>query len=85
MTIKITVELDPDEAAALARMCEKFTHSDATAYLYPHLPKDIRNTQAYQMVHATARVYAALADAGVRGWPWVDGRPMSENSYEPGR
>jgi hypothetical protein len=71
-TITITVELDLNEAAALARLCDKFGHSDAAAYLYPHLSKDLRSDQAYQMVHATAVVAKALADADVGGWPWVE-------------
>ena len=70
--ITVTLELEPNDAAALARLCEKFTHSDAAAYLYPHIAAAIRDDQAYQMVHATAVVAKALEDAGVRGWPWVD-------------
>lgn len=70
--ITITIELEPNDAAALARLCEKFAHSDAAAYLYPHIAAAIRDDQAYQMLHATAVVAEALEDAGVRGWPWVD-------------
>jgi hypothetical protein len=70
--VKITLELEPNHAAALARLCEKFTHSDAQAYLYGHLSKEIRSDQAYDMVHATAVVSKALEDANVRGWPWVE-------------
>ena len=70
--ILLNIELTANEAAALARLCEKFAYSDAASYLYPHIAKEIREEQAYQMVHATSAVAAALADAGVRGWPWVD-------------
>lgn len=70
--MQITIELSPIEAAALARLCDKFTHSDAKAYLYPHVAKEIRDEQAYQMVHATTAVFKALSDADVRGWPWVE-------------
>ena len=70
--MKITVELTPNEAAALARLCEKFAHSDAKDYLYAHLSTELRSDQAYDMVHATARVSEALSDADVRGWPWIE-------------
>jgi hypothetical protein len=72
MTMKITLELSPNEAAALARLCDKFAHSDAKAFLYPHVPKEIRDGQAYDMVHATTAVFKALSDAGARGWPWIE-------------
>jgi hypothetical protein len=68
-TITVTIELEPNDAAALARLCEKVTFSDAQSYLYAHLPQALRDDQAYQMIHATAVVGKALEDAGVRGWP----------------
>lgn len=71
-TISITIELAPEEAAALCRLCDKFTHSDAAAYLYPHIAAAIRDDQAYQMVHATTVVHKALLEAQVRAWPWID-------------
>jgi hypothetical protein len=68
----VSVELDECEAAALARLCEKFTHSGAADYLYPHVDPKIRNSQAYHMVHATARLSDALSEADIRGWPWIE-------------
>ena len=71
-TVSITVELPPDQAAALARICDKFCWSDADQYLYPHVAKDIRHEQSYQMMHALVRLEKALVQAGVRAWPWVE-------------
>lgn len=68
----IRIELEPCQAAALARLCRKFSHDDAARYLYPHVPKDLRLTQAYDMVHATGAIEAALSQAGVTGWPWIE-------------
>ena len=70
--VKITVELEPVLAAALMRLCKKFGHSDAAAYLYPHVGAELRKTQAYNMVYATSAVEKALAAAGVNDWPWVE-------------
>jgi hypothetical protein len=82
VSITITVEgrtadpavtiLEPHQAAALARLCEKFGHSAARPYLYPHVAADIRDDQAYHMVHATSLLSDALTLAGVRGWPWIE-------------
>jgi hypothetical protein len=60
------------EAAALMRLCQKLGHSDALAYLYPHVSKEIRDEQAYQMVRAVARIHEALVDAGATSWPWLE-------------
>ncbi len=70
--VKITFDLDADQAAALFRLCEKITHSDASAYLYPHLPKEVRDEQASTMLAAAEQVREALADQGVSGWPWIE-------------
>ncbi len=70
--MKITVELTANEAAALARLCEKFHHGHAQSYLYGHVSTEIRSDQAYDMIRATDRVAKALADANVRGWPWIE-------------
>ena len=74
MTVRITVALADVEAAALRRLCSKFTHSDAQQYLYPHVAREIRSDQAYDMVRATARVGVALEDANVSAWPWIEVR-----------
>jgi hypothetical protein len=70
--VRIELELEPHEAAALVRLCDKFAHSDASAYLYPHVSAAIREAQGYAMVHATNRVFRALTQAGVSGWPWIE-------------
>lgn len=70
--VKITVELEPNQAAALKRLCDKIGHSDALAYLYPHIPLGVRNDQAYDIVHACSRVCEVLCDAGVSDFPWVE-------------
>ena len=70
--IVLRVELTANEAAALARLCSKFVFTDAAAYLYPHVPKSVREEQAEQMVRATSAVAEALSDAGVHGWPWIE-------------
>jgi hypothetical protein len=70
--IRITLELDPVEAAALHRLCDKLGHSDAMHYLYPHVNQEVRSRQAYQMVHAAAAVQNALEDTGINHWPWIE-------------
>ncbi len=70
--VRITLELDADRAAALLRLCEKITHSDASGYLYPHLPKEVRDEQTSTMLAAAEQVRAALAEEGVSGWPWIE-------------
>lgn len=70
--IKVTVELEPEQAAALLRLCNKITHSDGLAYLYPHIPLGRRNDQAYDMMHGTAKLAEALCDANVSEFPWIE-------------
>lgn len=70
--VRITVELDPEEAAALARLCEKFHHFHADQFLYPHVDEAIRRLQRDHMLGATCVVEKALLKVGVRGWPWVE-------------
>ncbi len=79
----ITLTLEPEEAAALARLCEKFSHSDAKTYLYGHLEKAIREEQAYQMLYATSRISDALAKEGVRSWPWIETGRVTEEEVTP--
>lgn len=71
--MRVTIELEPAQAAALLRLCNKITHSDALAYLYPHIQLGRRNDQAYDMMHATAKVAEALTDADVSEFPWIAG------------
>lgn len=66
------IELTANQAAALHRLCDKLTHSDAQNYLYGHISKELRSDQAYDMVRAAAGLQKALEEANVRGWPWVE-------------
>lgn len=68
----ITLTLDTAQACALHRLCDKIGHSDAMAYLYPHIPAETRTAQAYEMLDACAAVQRALEDAGVGHWPWIE-------------
>ena len=70
--VTVTLTLEPAAAAALHRLCDKLGHSDAMAYLYPHLPRELRSDQAYEMVGAASVVQKALEDAGVGHWPWIE-------------
>lgn len=71
-TITLTLELEPNAAAALHRLCEKFGHRDALAFLYPHVSRETRSAQAYDMVGTCGVVQKALEDAGVGHWPWIE-------------
>jgi hypothetical protein len=72
--ITITLELSPEAAAGLLRFAQKVTHEDALAVLYPHVNRDIRSGQAYEIMAGFARLENALAGADVHSWPWVEGR-----------
>jgi len=70
--IRITLELEPGDAAALKRFAEKTGHSEALAVLYPHRPRHLRDEQASQIVRAIGILDAALGEANVASWPWVE-------------
>lgn len=70
--ITITLELEPDVAAGLKRFAEKVAYEDAKNVLYPHVNADIRSAQAYQIIEGFSVLEKALADAQVRGSPWVE-------------
>lgn len=72
MSITVTIELTAEQAAALTRLCDKLTYEDAQRFLYPHLPKDIRDEQVHHMLGATVIAHKALLEAGARAWPWID-------------
>ena len=72
MSVSVTIEFSPVQAAALVRLCDKLSHEDAKRFLYPHVPADLRAEQAYAMVQAAAAVHKALIKAGARSWPWLD-------------
>jgi hypothetical protein len=69
---RVTLTLSPERAAALCRFMDKMTFAQAREVLYPHVPADLREDQAYEIVHACSDVHKALTDAGVSGWPWVE-------------
>lgn len=71
-SVEVTLSLSPEAAAGLKRFADKVTHSDALAVLYPHVKRDIRDEQAYQIMDAFAEVTKRLADAAVRDWPWIE-------------
>jgi hypothetical protein len=71
-TVTITLNLDPACAAGLKRFADKVRHPDAMAVLYPHVAKDVRCEQAYQIIQAFEVITRALADADVRDWPWIE-------------
>lgn len=70
--VTITVTLEPAQAAALHRLCDKIGHGDALAYTYPHVSREIRSDQAYEVLAACGAVQRALEDEGVRNWPWIE-------------
>lgn len=72
VSVKITLELERNHARALLRLCNKITHSDALAYLYPHVPLGVRNDQAYDVIHATIWLAEALCDNGANEFPWIE-------------
>lgn len=71
-TVKIQLELTPEQAAGLKRFADKVGHADAMAVLYPHRPRELREEQAYAIVDAFVTIEKALADAKVRDWPWIE-------------
>lgn len=70
--VKITVELEPNHAAALHQLCRKLGHTDALQFLQPHVPREIRIDQAYDLVHGCAVLERALSGAQVNYWPWIE-------------
>lgn len=70
--VRITLELEPGQAAGLRRFAEKVTHQDAVMVLYPHVAKEIRSEQAYSIMAAFSVVHDALDDAGVATFPWIE-------------
>jgi hypothetical protein len=79
-TLQIKIELTANQAAALRRLCDKFGHSDAKQFLYPHLPAELRSDQAYDMVHAVSKIESALADKRISAWPWIDSGSAKETA-----
>lgn len=74
--MKVILELDPIHAAALKRFAEKVSFSEARAITYGDHSKEQRDARAYEVIAAFSKLEDALADAGARGWPWVEtGKP----------
>lgn len=71
-TVRITLELEPEQAAALHRLCDKLGHEQAMAFLYDHVSKPIRVRQAYSMLEAVGLVQRELEDVHVGHWPWIE-------------
>jgi hypothetical protein len=70
--VTLTVELSPEQAAALCRLTDKTAFSEAMAVLYPHLPRELRVDQAGHIMQACSRVHEALGELHVSAWPWID-------------
>lgn len=70
--MKITLELEPEQAAGLMRFADKVTHADAMAVLYAHRPLNLRNDQAHAIMDAFSALSKALSDANISTWPWID-------------
>lgn len=71
-TVRLTLELTPEQAAALKRFAEKVSYEQASAVLYPHVSADIRANQATAILIALDRLDEALCEAAVGSWPWID-------------
>lgn len=70
--VTISLTLPAGAAAGLKRFAEKVSHSDAMVVLYPHVSKETRTDQAYEIMDAFAAIDKALADAHVSIWPWIE-------------
>jgi len=71
-TVTVSLTLSPERAAGLKRFAEKVSHDQALSVLYPHVGAELRSEQADQIIGAFAQLETALADAGVRSWPWIE-------------
>ncbi|MEJ0006632.1 MAG: hypothetical protein WDM77_09805 [Steroidobacteraceae bacterium] len=68
----LAVDLTPDQAAAIYRLCDKISYSQATATLYSHVPADVLAAQASTMMNAAELIRRMLADQGVNAHPWIE-------------
>lgn len=59
--VRLTVELTPDQAAALYRVCDKLTHGDAAAMLPPG---PMRGDKAYEILYALEVLRRSLEATG---------------------
>jgi hypothetical protein len=74
--VRITLELEPGQAAGLLRYADKIGHSDAMGVLYGHLTHEMRSEQASEILTAFSRLEMALLNAGVCSFPWIEtGQP----------
>lgn len=71
-TVRLTLELTPNQAAGLARLAEKTDFQKAMEVLYPHVDRDVRANQVHDILNALDQVSKALAEAEVHTWPWID-------------
>ncbi len=70
--VKIALELQPNHAAALHQLCRKMGYTNALQFLQPHVSREIRSDQAYDIVHGCAALERALEEAHVNYWPWIE-------------
>jgi hypothetical protein len=70
--IRLTIELTPDQAAGLRRFADKTGFEEAMAVLYPHVAHNTRAEQAHTILTAVGKIDAALEEAEVSAWPWID-------------
>jgi hypothetical protein len=74
--MRLTLNLTDTQAAALKRFAEKVSLDQTASVLYPHLSKELRADQAYEILYAFAALDDALGNANVHSWPWIEtGRP----------
>lgn len=78
MSVKITLDLSDEQAAGLARFADKSGFAEAMAVLYPHVRKELLDEQAATIISSLAVLERALANAGVRVWPWIETSKASE-------
>jgi len=71
-SIRVTLELTANQAAALKRFADKVSYTHASSVLYPHLGADIRSGQVGDILSAFAELEKALIYSHVSAWPWID-------------
>jgi hypothetical protein len=71
-TVRIILDLTPEQAAGLKRFADKVSYEDAQGVLYPHVSKQIRDEQAYQIIAAFSEITVKLIRANVRDFHWKE-------------
>jgi hypothetical protein len=70
--ITVTFELPAEAAAGLKRFAEKVSRDQAKEVLYAHVPSELREDQAAEIIRGFAILEQALSDVGVHSWPWIE-------------